>query len=81
MGHAKNTVNLVLIDILLFIIPLRKPFAIMFDPFPYTKFQYSTCICSDISIGSEIRMKDLRHKNIFQDWKYLRLSRKGVYYP
>lgn len=36
MGHAKNTVNLVLIDIFLFIIPLRKLFAIMFDPF-YTQ--------------------------------------------
>ena len=33
MGHAQNTVNPVLIDVFLFIIPLRKPFAIMFDLF------------------------------------------------
>ena len=33
MGHAQNTVNSVLIDVFLFIIPLRKPFAIMFDLF------------------------------------------------
>jgi hypothetical protein len=43
----------------LFIIPLRKPFAILFGLFPMYRFQNSITSHSDILVSSDISMKDV----------------------